>query len=256
MGKLYFENLSPRERDGIRKQYAPSEEFLEGKKPFGFKYTFPSGEQLKARQSNRGQGFVEIERNGKIVFNAADLLPEGWKLITPTYFQKHPNEESLFDYLGNHWQTSSDRKLILLGESKSAQDLLLSLLHEMGHTMNDSEDELVAFDALEDELGRAKDLTYKTLLREERAKDQSKVERRAWAWALTTLRNIARDNEVDMTPLFPSAQDVRNYVHNCLADYRRGYEDIIAKGLDEDFYKDLQQYFDRWQYDKPPQTRP
>lgn len=244
------------EKEYIQKEaeqrYTPSEEFLDGEKPLEYNFKFSTGEKFIAVQSNRGGGIIVIERSGKKIFDFADILPEGYKFVTPTYFKKHPNERHLLDYTDNDWRESSKRKLIFLGEFKSPQDILI-LLHEIGHaTSSGAEEDAKIRERLEDDYYESlssKDAVSKVLVSEEKAKIISKSERQAWAWALKSIRKIQKETGVDFKSLFSSFSDIKQYIDSALATHRRSFEWIIKDSYDEDFYKELQTYFDRWQYD-------
>lgn len=237
-------------------------DFTEGKIPFEYHYNFPAGGELMATTDQNGIGQVGITKAGK-VFDFVSLLPAGYKFVTPAYFKKHPDEETLFDYFGGTWANRHDGKVVLLGEFQSPKDILI-FLHEIGHARGDKPEETAAHEKLEREISdisiskaieedKAKSERIKTeyeiLLDEDLAKVLSKVERRAWANAILMLRQIQKDTGVDMKAIFPDFTSVKNYVNNCLGSYRRSYEWVVKEGYDPDFYKELQQYFDRWQYE-------
>ena len=125
MEKLHFEDLSPLEKRNQERKFKPSEEFLEAKKPFEYNYTFSGGEILVARQSNTGQGIIEFRKDDEKIFDARDLLPAGWKFVTPTYLKKHPKEESLFYYLDNTWAASPERNVASASSSLDTKTLPL-----------------------------------------------------------------------------------------------------------------------------------
>ncbi|MEK7087190.1 MAG: hypothetical protein AAB958_00615, partial [Patescibacteria group bacterium] len=232
------------------KESKPSEEFLEGEKPFEYNFKFHTGEEFNARQSNRGGGIITIERNGETIFDFKNILPEGYKFVTPTYFKKHPDERYLLDYVDTDWRESPKRKLIFLGEFKSPQDVLL-ILHEIGHAFTETEEEFKIREQIEEGIHKAsedRDIILETLMSEEGAKMASKAERNAWAWSLRTMRKIQQEIKADLKSLFPKFSDLKRHINDYLATHRRSYEYIIAQGYDEDFYKELQKFFDRWQY--------
>ena len=252
--KLHLEHFSQKEKREMEARDRPSEEFREGRVPFGFRHTFPGGEKFIARQSNKGQGMITLEKDGAAVLDFSALLPEGWKFVTPTYFQKHPEEESLADYFDNDWAASPDRKMVLCGEFKTPQDIL-GLLHEIGHAVNDTSEENDAWENLEEEKRNTRDSAYTVLLDEEIAKNRSKSEGGAWAWAIRAMRRTQAETGADFRGLFSSPAGVKEYVHYYLANHRRGYERIIREDLDPSFYKELQTLFDRWQYAAPPERQ-
>jgi len=114
--KLKFEE--PHVKGQSDRRFKPSEEFLDAEISFEYSFTLPGGEKLEVSQSNRGGGSVVIKRGNEVIFDIRSLLPEGYKMVTPTYFKKHPKESALFDYLDNSWAQSPERKMIMLENSK------------------------------------------------------------------------------------------------------------------------------------------
>lgn len=228
----------------------PSPEFIDGEIPLEYRYTFPGGEEFRVRQDDSGKGIITLEKDGRIVFDFASLLPEQWRFVTPIYFKKHPDRKWHNMYIP--WTFNLEHKLIMLGDFKTPQDIL-GLLHEMGHaestTMEDLESRhncaKQAFSIRKQ--GKAPPVS----LEEEYARITSKIERLAWAWAVRIMKDIQAFAGVNLRSLFPKFANLKKYINDQLATYRRDYEHIITSGEDEDFYKKLQTYFDRWQYEKP-----
>ena len=251
MEKLNFENPKKQfQEESERLEHFAKSKFRTGELSFDFNFSFPNGIKIEGHQDKKGIGHVRIRGEKKIIFNAEELLPSGWKFVTPAYFEKSPEEETLDDYLFDTWSTSYDRKLILLGQMDSPKEIL-TLLHEIGHSINDSLEDLKIMKQLLEEkkaVKNRKDLVYKTLLGEEEAKISSKVERRAWAYAIKMLKKIAREADIDLDLFFANFNDLKRFINDSLATYRRPYETIITKGYDKEFYKELQKYFDRWEY--------
>lgn len=252
MKHLRFENIPVPERKRQALEDMPTSEFVHGEKPFEYDYEFPGGERLEADQDDGGLGHIRILRGQAVLFDAADLLPEGFKLVTPKYFQQHPDEERLEDYVASSWVTSSERKLILLGEFRTPRDFL-GLLHEIGHARLDSDDDVEALIAIGLQLAEAekgKDKDSEVILSEDQAKIVSRMERRAWAWSLGAFRKIQHETKIDFGPIFPSFSDFKGYVDSNLATYRRASEWIIQEGYDPDFHRELERLFDRWKYSR------
>jgi len=262
---LRFEQVSSEEEYKKKREQYRMIDFADGKIPFEYHYIFPSGEKLEATTDQDGCGHIEITKEGKVIFDFANLLPQDYKFITPAYFQKFPEEETFFDYLGNTWAIRHQDKLVLLGEIQSPRDIL-SLLHEIGHARVDKPEEIHTCEELDKEFYKElnqekkeekthskkpryrKKSDYEVLINEEIAKTLSTVERRAWAETIRMFRKIQKDTGIDFHNIFPSFSSMKNYVHEKLSSYRRSYEWIITQGYDPDFYKELQRYFDRWQY--------
>ncbi len=262
---LRFERILPWEKERQEKEeFDRVMKFAEGKIPFEYHYEFPGGEKLEAVTGQDGQGHIAIFKEGKNIFDFASLLPKDYKFVTPEYFKKHPEEETLGDYLGCTWGTRHGDKVIDLGEFESPQYVLM-LLHEIGHARVDKPEETKIHEQLEADLmgeitseaikkpdikvrDRIKS-DYEVLINEDMAKTLSVAERRAWAEAIKMMKNIQKDTGADFRAIFPDFASVKKYVNWALGSYRRGYEWVIKEGHDPDFYKELQRYFDRWQYE-------
>src|SRR5438046_1344432 len=106
MDKLRYENISPEEDD--RKTAEECQRFkpyLKGERPYEFRFEFPTGDRLSALEDEDGIGQVTIRTAGKVVFDAARLLPTDFKLVTPKYFERLPEEKVPGDYVGGTWGT-------------------------------------------------------------------------------------------------------------------------------------------------------
>ncbi len=262
---LRFERILPREKE--RREHEEFDRiaaFVDGKIPFEYNYEFPGGEKLEAVTGQDGQGHITIFKEGKNIFDFASLLPRDYKFVTPEYFKKHPKKETMMDYFCCTWATRHEGKVVFLGEMQSPQDVLM-LLHEIGHARADRPEEDRIREELEHELHKEimKNKTekpdikvrdriksaYEVLINEDMAKILSVAERRAWAEAIKMMKNIQKDTGADFRAIFPDFASVKKYVNWALGSYRRGYEWVIKEGHDPDFYKELQRYFDRWQYE-------
>jgi len=251
-------------RRALKESFAAHErhkDFVEGHRPFAVEYDLPDGKRLEGFQDEGGVAHLVIKEGDDIVLDFGEFLPEGFRFITPMYFEKNPEEEALTDYLmGDMWASDPERKIIKMGEFEFPQDIL-TLLHELGHANNDTIEELKEMQKIEDEAWELrkeqeeheeeeKDRAYEILLEEDHVKELSRIERRAWAWALTTVRRLHQERGIDLRGLFSDFEELQDYVNNALGSYRRSYEWIVFEGHDPDFYKELQQLFDKWQYDK------
>jgi len=280
MEKLRFEiGDSPKEKEEQRRrdeeEFRRTRDFCEGRIPFEYRYEFPEGGELIATTDQNSIGHIGILNKGK-VFDFASLLPNGYRFVTPDYFKKHPEEETLMDYFGGTWATRNKGQVVLLGEFETPRDLLI-FLHEIGHARGDTSEEIKLHEKLDrdlwdetmkKEIDKDKDTYYRSidkgweriksemevLLTEDLAKTLSSAERRAWANAVRMLRQVQKETGVDMKAIFPNFESVKKYIDRCLGSYRRSYEWIIKGGYDPDFYKELGQLFDKWQYVKSSES--
>jgi hypothetical protein len=207
---------------------------------------------LEATQDDDGLGYISIKKDGLDIFNADDLLPEGFKFVTPRYFEQHPDDKVSGDYHNSSWTIENQRKLILLGEFEVPQDIL-GLLHELGHAHQDTGDDDIKVQKLNDDRNKSRPYGRSRHKNVEAnkgiARHESQIERRAWSWAIKKFRDINNGTEADLKSIFPDRESLIEYVHDNLASYRRGYEWIIKGGHDEKFFKELQTYFDKWSYE-------
>ena len=65
-------------------QELPAEEYLTGERKFEYFFEFPDGKKFEAFQDEDGIGHIIIKRSEKVVFDASDFLPAGFKFVTPT----------------------------------------------------------------------------------------------------------------------------------------------------------------------------
>ncbi len=257
--KLHFEKRSPEERAKAIQESTPRKEYREGQSPLEYHYEFPGGEKLEASQDEKGLGHIVIKRGNEIIWDADSILPKGFKFVTPTYFKKMPPEqvENIDESLIGNWAAELDRKYIMMGEFKKPQDFL-GFLHEIGHARHDTPEGVAEFYKLKDELMNLESsltpapeyTSKKTSILKEMTKTGSKIERRAWADTLQMMRQVQNDTKADLRSLFPSFKDCKQYINGCLATYRREYEELSTYFIEPDFYKELQKYFDKWQYEK------
>lgn len=220
--------------------------YKSGEIPLEYNHTFQSGENLRAFQDEKGIAHVVLERNGKTIFNADDLVPRDYVLAAPLYveqeLEKQGKEVPLFGT--GEWITDHTHKLINVGEFHQPQDII-SLLHEIGHARIDDPkllSKMREIQALWE--GRPRnDKDYEVLLYEEEAQLMSVLERNAWAYALNVLRNL-RNKGFDFHVIFPNFEDIKQEISQSLKSYREGYSGYILKS-DPSFYKDLQKLFDK-----------
>lgn len=248
MEKLHFEKRTDEAKKKFEDDFFSRPEYIAGEKPFEYQHVFSSGESLKAFQDEEGAGHVVIQRDGKTIFDFSSLLPPDFIMAAPKYFQTFPEKEEFDDPIGR-WSASLDlnRKLILLGEFISPKNIL-SLLHEIGHINADSPKEKkerqgLLLDVSADFIDLSKLSSEKKLIRL-----KSKMERRAWAWAISAMRKVQKETGIPLSEIFPAFSDLKKFINDQMGGYRRHHEWIIRGGFDENFYKEMEKLFDRWKY--------
>lgn len=250
MKHLHFEEISDTEKEEIKKVLEDSQEYSEGKIPLAYQYMFPDGKTFQALQDENGFGRLLVVKKEKIIFDFSKLVPSDVKFVTPTYFEKHPDDTAGNDWFREHggWGAHLLWKKIFCGELKDPRQIL-NILHEAGHINNNNEEEFrVRKHLVHSAASNAGELQNFIAVDKKLAKLTSIMERKAWAWALTAAKKISRETGVDFCHLFSNFQDIKNYIRDCLRPYRSSREWIIRGGFDENFYKEMEKLFDRWKY--------
>lgn len=180
--------------------------------------------KFTVKEDESGSVTIEVfNKNGeKFVLNS--LLPDEWKFVcynrttkADVYIKEiQINEHEL---KSNGWQS------------------LLVMLHEIGHGVifesDPQQQELYAeFENLRHHYNQFKN-DPKTMQRFNSL--HSKIERDAWAYAIRQLKKILEKLDIDITEIFRSNADIKEYVFEWLVSYKEwGKEDIRNMEISED----------------------
>jgi hypothetical protein len=203
--RLDEEGLEPSEFQGRDLEY------IEGREKLKYKYEFSSGEFFEATE-NGGEAKFIISREGKEIFNFKNLLPSGFKFVTPEYwinlsefdenspanFRANPQEYKK-DNQGN-WTCGPD--FISVGKVTSLRDVM-AILHEMGHARKTG--------------GIGIHLTGD---KKEEMEQMSQEERIAWAEALKLAKIISNGLGVNLFEQFSDLEDLKKSIYTGLATHR------------------------------------
>jgi hypothetical protein len=202
--------------------------FVEGKEKLNVDYKFSTGQTFKATESG-GQAKFKILKDGKEIFDLADLAPKDLKFYTPTHwlgagrfigdassgFGQIP-EDDLRKIRGK-WQRGET--YISVGSINSMRNVL-DLLHELGHKGADRD------------IGLAADRGDW----EKVAELASKSERDAWANALKMAREVKNKTGVDLLEGFSGDDDIKRYIYTALSSYRFKAESNLS-GIPTEFLR-------------------
>lgn len=157
-----------------------------------------------------------------------------------------PEDFSLDNGHTSVWKTDLERKIILLNDMQDIRQLLV-LLHEIGHAADTEQRDLDSDAVLHGEAAReTKDPDKKREHLEKSSMAFAKRERRAWAYATKRLRIIAETADFDVKEIFPTFEDLRDYIHTYLESYRRDQETASFDSLllrDPKFLDDIEHAF-------------
>jgi len=194
-------------------------EYVEGRERLKYKYQFSSGELFEATEDVGEAKFV-ILRDGKEIFNFKELVPEGFKFLTPKYWPNPVESDGLEKRQGESirgkWACGEDA--ISVGKFDSIRDVV-ALLHEIGHSK-----------------GKIPFMERQTahIMGEKKREIElySQEERSAWAEALKAARKVDRDLGVDLFEGFYDTEDLKEYIYTCLTTHRYLAELQAAGKLD------------------------
>ncbi len=196
-------------------------------------FEFADGKVFEAYPNPDDTASIVIKENDKVIFNFADLLPEGYIFVTKAYVGKYEEREADFP-LWHPWTAHRELKWIQLPRLENEGDVF-AILHEMGHAKDFSTQEYL------------KDLAhFNQFTKQEAVRFYSDRERRAWAFALRTARLLQKQKGINIQGIYPSFEDLKNYIDSFLASHREDLEESMA--LDPELFESLKKLFDRRQF--------
>lgn len=223
-----------------------------GEKRANFFYEFPGDKSIEVHQNKEGEIEIILSENRKKIFDFKELLPPGFKFINHELAEKITSD-AIRRRPG--WVTNFPHAFIEIGEFSSPRNIL-SVLHEIGHAKYDldSEERQKLLESPQEAISQSRSENKKdnVLAEEEYAKARSTAERRAWAYAINSMRELQKKFGLDIEKIFPSYADLKNYINSRLSGYREKAALAIFEN-DPDFEEELKKLFDRWQYKKPSQ---
>jgi len=164
------------------------------------------------------------DKEGNVLVDLADLLPEKWKLT----IKKRPDYSP--DYPIGADAHPDDKEIGIPLEESDFKEFtpkrILTILHEIGH---------------------ARTIKYGKAWRKapgDSAELMARCERAAWAEALKIVRDVRREQGVNLLAPWDDMEDVKHWIHNqkltgFLAKYGpKAKELFVGKGYADDFFTD------------------
>ncbi len=195
----------------------PRREYKEGKLKLDFEYKFKNEDVLRATEDEVGIATVVIERDGQMIVDFKDLLPEGYTFATPSYAVAN----SIKRKLGQNW-VSRENRLVFLGDIRTPQDIFI-LLHEIGHTKQES------WEGLAEKINEINKVD-RVRAEKEVAVRLSALERDAWARAIKLAREIKREKGIDFFGSYKNFEELKEVIYSGLISHRYWREDVAKSG--------------------------
>ncbi len=207
--KKEFELLEEKRR--IRDSVAgifSSQDFKLGKEKVCNQFVLSNGGGV-INSNEDENGIVKIILNLKngVVLDFSNLLPDGWKFVSPTFLIKSGKEK-----VAGVWSANLEQKTISVGEIKGTESVF-ALLHEIGHALD--KEKMKKANEVYENYGESRSFNSFS----------SSAERVAWANAINLMRKL-RDDGINLFE-FIGWEDFRSFMYKSLADHR------IVASLDE-----------------------
>lgn len=204
--------------DTIRDLVQSSPEYQNGESKLDFQYQLEDGEILRATENEDGIATIVIERDGDVLVDLKDYIPDDFKIVTATYLRTHKLEK---DYKAN-WSviTPKNQKLVVVGDMRDIRQTLI-LFHEFGHTKFEGWNKGVTKILNEQrDVGLfKKEEAYRNFI-----EASSTNERGAWAEALKIVRQIRKQYGVDLLGPIKDLKSLKQIIYAALATHRDGRE--------------------------------
>lgn len=232
-----------------KESYIPTEKEMKEKyvgygEPFEFEYSLSEGGKIEAKKQEDKTVQITIENKDGEKFDFASLLPPDYVFASFDYVAEL-SEKTGEEIVWVPWFCDHKHKLITIGEFGDFKDHrdILGVLHEIGHARKNTPEELKALQEAEEEFCHADNKTDRALWAAEEARILSKMERKALAYAIKTLRNILKKLGLSIKEFFDSPSEMLKYVKDDLKSYKENYEWIEEE--DEEFNEELGRLFDK-----------
>ncbi len=193
----------------------PRDEYREGRVKLSFSHVFSNGTELSVSEDDNGIARVVFRKDNEIIFDLDRILPDGFKLATPSYLQ---TKDSVLDEekeKSGFWRACFDSKVISMGDWRKPQEIFI-LLHEIGHTHQG---------ALHEKLFEGKPTT-RSVYDEQKftAEVDSSLERDAWAYAVKAARHFRELLGIDFFELFNSKEELFAVIYGALLSLKYHHE--------------------------------
>lgn len=210
-----------------------------------FEHKFLSGHVFKVTLNEDSTLSAGFYLGKKMIFDFSSLLPEGWVFADEKYAEIKAREISFDRKINPGWKVLPELKIIQFFLFLSGPKCLMSILHEIGHARNDKDafEKRKQFSEEIENAKRQKSIDFEVVISKEEARVVSFLERRAWAYAISTLRNILLNIGVDVGEIFPNSASLKCFCSECLETYSHSYSWIEEH--DPDFIKTLEKLFEK-----------
>lgn len=210
-----------------------------------FEYRFLSGNVFKVKANEDSTLSARFYLGNKMIFDFSSLLPEGWVFADEKYAEIKAREISFDRKINPGWKVLPELKIIQFFLFLSGPKGLMSILHEIGHARNDKDafEKRKQFSEEIENAKRQKSIDLEIAISKKEVLVVSFLERRAWAYAILTLRNILLNIGVDVGEIFPNNASLKCFCCECLETYSHCYSWIEEH--DPDFIKTLEKLFEK-----------
>src|SRR3989344_3021482 len=192
---------------------------------------FGDGKALEIVENSEGELAISLSAGGKKVFDFKELLPENYTFISSEQADKLSGPNPLYPGM----RTNFNEHRIEIGDINSPK-AIIEILHEIGHATRDpGSKEYAERRALIEKFVKTPEEKMQD------AKVRSKIERRAWVYAITKMRELDKNSVLDSKEIFPKFADLKEYIGTYLSACRENAEHSLKD--DPDFESELQKLF-------------
>jgi len=194
------------------------------------KIPFENGIVFSITNSPKGPE-LKFFKEGKEVFDLASFVPENVEI--------EQNEKKKWSY---EYGDKDNKNKIYIGKYKGV-DFFLSFLHEAGHANDQLETELFGdfltkfYQKLMQHGSLFKYNPKFSHLYEEERQKRKRLERRAWAFTLWSIRKIERELGIKILKKMGTVEDVKNFINNFLSTLEETNKKDEEKGTSSLFKK-------------------
>lgn len=216
----------------------PRAEYAKGIEKLNFTQQFSTGETLNANEDDAGIANINIQKDGKEIYNFNDLKPIHY--VTPSFYSKKGISMNGRSAMEGDWGNLAGIFEVQVGDMRDSKSIAL-LLHEVGHLIYNRKNTNKKYgysnlaELWEHSNGPFTKKDKDT--RKELAEEISKEERGAWAEGLKLARQLKKEKGFNLLEGFENLEDLQKIIYAGLISYRLGLgEKMIAS--DEGVIKD------------------